>query len=82
MIRQVVTLTQPNQIVTFEATALASGQGTIEVVVRAPSGRAIRQTKLTVSSRSVNRIALIVTGVAALVLVGLWSRRLFRRPTS
>mgnify|MGYP003693964535 CR=1 FL=1 len=45
--RKVVTLTQPNQIVTFEATALASGQGTIEVVVRAPSGRAIRQTKLT-----------------------------------
>ena len=80
--RKVVTLTQPNQIVTFEATALASGQGTIEVVVRAPSGRAIRQTKLTVSSRSVNRVALIVTGVAALVLVGLWSRRLFRRPTS
>jgi hypothetical protein len=80
--RQVVTLTQPNQIVTFEATALAAGQGTIQVVLRAPSGRAIRQTALTVRSRSVNRIALIVTGVAALVLVGLWSRRLFRRRTS
>lgn len=80
--QQVVTLTQPNQIVTFDATALASGQGTIEVVVRAPTGRAIRQTKLTVSSRSVNRIALLVTGAAALVLIGLWSRRLFRRPTT
>ena len=80
--QQVVTLTQPNQIVTFEATALASGQGTIQVVLRAPSGRAIRQTALTVRSRSVNRIALIVTGVAALVLIGLWSRRLFRRPTT
>ena len=53
--QQVVTLTQPNQIVTFEATALASGQGTIQVVLRAPSGRAIRQTALTVRSRSVNR---------------------------
>ena len=80
--QQVVTLTQPNQIVTFEATALAAGQGTIQVVLRAPSGRAIRQTALTVRSRSVNRIALIVTGVAALVLIALWSRRLFRRPTS
>ncbi|HEY8018710.1 MAG TPA: hypothetical protein VIG53_04350, partial [Actinomycetota bacterium] len=60
--QKVVTLTQPNQIVTFEATALAAGQGTIQVVLRAPSGRAIRQTALTVRSRSVNRIALIVTG--------------------
>jgi hypothetical protein len=79
---QMVTLTQPDQIVTFEATALASGQGTIQVVLRAPSGRAIRQTTLAVSSRSVNRIALLVTGAAALVLVGLWSRRLFKRPTT
>jgi hypothetical protein len=80
--QQVVTLTQPNQIVTFDATALASGQGTIQVVLRAPSGRAIRQTTLTVRSRSVNRIALLVTGAAALVLIGLWSRRLFKRPTN
>jgi hypothetical protein len=77
----VVTLTQPNQIVTFEATALAAGQGTIQVVLRAPSGGRC-QTALTVRSRSVNRIALIVTGLAALVLIALWSRRLFRRPTS
>jgi hypothetical protein len=80
--QQVVTLTRPNQIVTFDATAIASGKGTIQVVLRAPSGRAIRQTTLTVSSRSVNRVALLVTGVAALVLVGLWSRRLFKRPTT
>jgi hypothetical protein len=80
--QQVVTLTQPNQIVTFDATALASGQGTIQVVLRAPSGRAIRQTTLTVSSRSVNRIALLVTAAAALVLVGLWSRRLLKRPAT
>lgn len=79
--RQLVTLTQPNQIVTFSATALASGQGTIQVVLRAPSGRAIRQTTLTVRSTSANRIAVAVTVAAALVLVLLWSRRLFRRPT-
>ncbi len=80
--QQVVTLTQPNQIVTFDATAIASGQGTIQVVLRAPSGRAIHQTTLTVSSRSVNRMALLVTAAAALVLIGLWSRRLFKRPTT
>lgn len=80
--QQVVTLTQPNQIVTFNATALASGPGTIQVILRAPSGRAIHQTTLTVSSRSVNRIALLVTAAAALVLIWLWSRRLFKRPTT
>ena len=79
---QTVTLTRPNQIVTFTAAALASGQGTIKVVLRAPSGRAIRQTTLTVRSTSVNRIALVVTAAAALLLIILWSRRLFRRPTS
>jgi hypothetical protein len=79
---QTVTLTRPNQIVTFTAAALASGQGSIQVVLRAPSGRAIRQTTLTVRSTSVNRIALVVTAAAALLLIILWSRRLFRRPTT
>ena len=80
--RKSVTLTEPNQIVTFKATALAAGQSTILVVLRAPSGRPIQQTTLTVRSTSVNRIAVAVMVAAALVLVGLWSRRLFRRPTS
>jgi hypothetical protein len=80
--RQRVTLSEPNQIVTFKATALAAGQSTIQVVLRAPSGRPIQQTTLTVRSTSVNRIAVAVMVAAALVLVVLWSRRLFRRPTS
>ena len=80
--QQSVTLTEPDQIVTFDATALASGQGKIQVIVRAPSGRPIGQTQMTVRSTSVNRIAVAVTVVAALILVGLWSRRLFRRPTA
>ena len=80
--RQTVTLTDADQIVTFEASALAAGQGTVQVIVRAPSGRPIGQTQLSVRSTSVNHIALGVTIAAALVLLGLWSRRLFRRPTS
>jgi hypothetical protein len=80
--QQDVVLTGPDQIVTFDASALASGQGTVQVIVRAPSGRPIGQTELTVRSTSVNRIALGVTIAAALVLLALWSRRLFRRPTS
>ena len=80
--RQAVTLTGPDQIVTFRASSLASGQGTVQVIVRAPSGRPIGQTQLTVRSTSVNHIALGVTIAAALVLLVLWSRRLFRRRTS
>ncbi len=80
--QQSVTLTEPDQIVTFDATALATGQGKIQVIVRAPSGRPIGQTQMTVRSTSVNRIAVAVTVLAALILVGLWSRRLFRRPTA
>jgi hypothetical protein len=77
--RQTVTLTRPNQIVTFRATTKAAGQGQIQVVIRAPSGRAIRQTTLIVRSTAVNHIALAVTVAAALLLLALWSRRFFTR---
>ena len=77
--RQTVTLTRPNQIVTFRATAKAAGQGQIQVIVRAPSGRPIRQTTLIVRSTAVNHIALAVTVAAALLLLALWSRRFFSR---
>jgi hypothetical protein len=77
-----VTLSRPNQIVEFRVQATASGQGAIKVIVRAPSGSVINQGTLLVRSTAVSRIALIITGAAALVLGALWSRRLFRRPTS
>ena len=80
--QQNVTLADPHQVVTFEAAALAAGQGTVQVIVRAPSGRPIGQTQLVVRSTSVNHIALGVTIAAAVVLLALWSRRLFKRPTS
>lgn len=80
--RQTVTLTQPNQVVTFRVTAKAAGQSPIQVIVRAPTGRPIRQATLVVRSRAVNRIAAAVTVAAALALVALWARRLVRRRTS
>jgi hypothetical protein len=79
---QAVTLTHANQIVPFQVEANASGQGAIEVIVRAPSGRIVSQEALFVRSTSVSRIALIITAVAALGLAALWSRRLFLRRTS
>jgi hypothetical protein len=80
--RQTVTLSEPDQIVTFRATATTTGQSQIQVIVRAPSGRPIQQQVLVVRTTAVNRIALIITVGAALVLVALWSRRYIRRPTA
>jgi hypothetical protein len=77
---QTVTLTQPNQVVSFTAAATTSGRSQILVVVRAPSGRKIQQQILVVRTTAVSRIALIITIAAAIVLAALWTRRYVRRP--
>jgi hypothetical protein len=79
---QTVTLTRPDQIVTFTVRAKAAGAQTITVRTRAPSGRTLDQRNLAVRSTGVNGIALAITGAAALVLALLWSRRYIRRPRS
>jgi hypothetical protein len=77
---QTVTLTEPNQIVSFTASATSSGRSQILVVVRAPSGRKIQQQILVVRTTAVSRIALLITIAAAIVLAALWARRYVRRP--
>ncbi len=77
---QTVTLTEPNQVVSFTAAATTSGRSQILVVVRSPSGRKIQQQILVVRTTAVSRIALIITVAAAIVLAGLWARRYVRRP--
>ena len=79
---QTVTLTEPNQIVSFTAAATSSGRSQILVVVRAPSGRKIQQQVLVVRTTAVSRIALLITVAAAIVLAALWARRYVRRPTT
>jgi hypothetical protein len=74
-----VRLDEPNEVITFGAEVKAAGRSSIEVTVRAPSGLVLSRSVLVVSSTAVNPIALIITVGAGLVLVGLWSRRLFRR---
>jgi hypothetical protein len=49
--------------------------------VISPNGQIVSQRTLVVSSTALNPIALIITAGAGLVLVALWSRRLFRRRT-
>jgi hypothetical protein len=74
-----VRLDQPNEVVTFDAEVRAAGPSSIEVLVWSPSGVELSRSVLLVNSTAINPIALIITIGAGLVLVGLWSRRLFRR---
>jgi hypothetical protein len=77
---QIVTLTRPNQVVSFRVTATAGGQAhPIQLLVRAPSGRPLDQPKtLVVRTAAVSRVALVITVLAALGLAVLWARRLLR----
>ena len=78
---QTITLEGPNEIVTFDVVAKASGPQTIKVKIRAPSGRDVGEDQnLTVRTTAVNAVALWTTIGAGLALVLLWSRRLVRRP--
>jgi hypothetical protein len=74
-----VRLAQANQFITFGVEFKAAGPSDIDVSVVSPNGTILSRSVLVVRSTAVNPIALIVTIGAGLVLVGLWSRRLFRR---
>jgi hypothetical protein len=74
-----VRLDRANKVITFEAEVKAAGPTRIDVLVRSPSGFVLSRSVLVVRSTAVNPIALIITVGAGLILVGLWSRRLFRR---
>jgi hypothetical protein len=75
-----VRLDQANQVITFPVEVKAAGPSNIDVFVVSPNGEAvISSSRLVVRSTAVNPIALIITIGAGLVLIGLWSRRLFRR---
>ncbi|HEV8564837.1 MAG TPA: hypothetical protein VGR41_07965 [Actinomycetota bacterium] len=79
-----VRITEPDQIVFFPVETTSTGQITVVAVVKAPlpSGRTVAETNLIIRSTAYSRIALIVTGGAALALVLLWARRFIRRATS
>ena len=70
----------------FRVIANSSGQNSIYLQVRDPNGRLVPVNggstdpiAIPVRSTAVNSIALLVTVLAALVLVGLYARRWFRR---
>jgi len=86
---QAVVVDQPGEVVSFRVIANSSGQNSIYLQVRDPNGRLVPVNEGTtdpiaipVRSTAVNSIALLVTVLAALVLVALYARRWFRRRTN
>ena len=81
--QQTVTIDGPDEIVTFDVVAKAGGPQTIRVKTRAPSGRDLGEDQnLAVRTTAVNGVALWITAGAGVLLFLMWSRRLFRRPTT
>jgi hypothetical protein len=75
-----VTLEATDEPVPFTVEATAVGRRSIRVLVRAgPAGPVIAEGDIVVGSNAANRVALLITGAAALGLVALWARRLVRR---
>jgi len=78
-----VTVTGPGQVVSVRVIATSSGQNPIQILTRAPNGRAIADPiTVVVRSTAANRIALLVTLFAAGGLLLLYSRRWWRRRTN
>jgi hypothetical protein len=71
-----------SETVTFRVNAQRTGRFTVALQVVAPGGRVIEEDTLIVRSTVYNRIALIITIAAAVVLLGLWARRFLPRRTS
>jgi hypothetical protein len=75
-----VTLEGTDRPVPFTVEATAAGRRSIRVLVRAGmTGPVIAERDIVVGSNAANRVALFITGAAALGLVALWVRRLVRR---
>jgi hypothetical protein len=70
-----------SELVTFPVELRSTGRFQVLLRVIAPGGRPLAETEFTVRSTVYNRIALYITLGAALVLVGMWARRLWPRRT-
>lgn len=66
----------------FPVEVKTTGRFPVLVRVTAPAGRVIEEAEISVRSTAYNRIALLITIGAALVLVLVWARRFLPRRTS
>jgi hypothetical protein len=77
-----ITLSRPNQFISFPVQLTSSGAIQIQVIVKSPSGKVVGVSQSVVHSTAYNRVALIVTLLAGLGLVALWARRFLKRRTT
>jgi Family of unknown function (DUF6049) len=70
------------QTITFRVDLVRTGRFEVRLRVVAPAGRLIQERTLVLRSTVYNRIALVITITAALVLLALWARRFLPRRTS
>lgn len=68
-----------SRLVTFPVDVRSTGRFTVDLRITAPGGRVIERQQITVRSTVYNRVALVITAVAALILVAMWARRLVSR---
>ncbi|MDP9242094.1 MAG: hypothetical protein M3O84_02840, partial [Actinomycetota bacterium] len=66
---------QPDETLSFGVTPQTTGRFPVQVLVRTPSGRVLSSATLIVRSTAYNRIALIITIGAALMLFAIYARR-------
>jgi hypothetical protein len=70
-----------SETVRFQAQLRSTGRFPVRVQLVSPSGRVIDQESIVVRSTEYNRIALVITVGAALMLLVLWARRFVPRRT-
>lgn len=78
--REIVLEPESEQTITFQVDLKTTGRFGVMVRVLAPAGRVLDEAEVIVRSTAYNRIALLITAAAALVLVLLWARRFLPRP--
>jgi Family of unknown function (DUF6049) len=71
-----------SETVRLQAEMRSTGRALIEVQLVSPSGRVIEQQTIVVRSTGYNRIALLITIGAAVLMLGVWARRFVPRRTS
>jgi hypothetical protein len=70
-----VGLTSTDSTLSFGVTPNTTGRFPVQVLVRTPSGKVLNSATLIVRSTAYNRIALVITIGALVVLLALWARR-------
>jgi hypothetical protein len=70
-----VGLTSTDSTLSFGVTPNTTGRFPVQVLVRTPSGKVLSSATLIVRSTAYNRIALLITIGALVVLLALWARR-------